>query len=119
MCDNCVQAGRMTQEEANEQRDMFAELLGGAAELFSGPAAMTAEDMMMMQLLSNPETGNVIISKFLGVMASAGWTPAVVKNQTTGEHAIAYVHLSGEGGAHPVCVIPEVAAKAIEEMPEP
>jgi hypothetical protein len=118
MCDNCVKAGRMTQSEADEQKELFASLLGAPETLFAGPPEMTAEDMMMMQLLSNPDSGNVIISKFLGVMAQAGWTPAVVKNQTTGETAIAYVHVSGEGGAHPVCVIPETAAKAIAEMPE-
>lgn len=117
MCDNCVKAGRMTQSEADEKKELFASLLGTPETLFAGPPEMTAEDMMM-QLLSNPDSGNVIISEFLGLMAQSGWTPAVVKNQATGETAIAYVHVSGEGGAHPVCIIPETAAEAIAEMPE-
>lgn len=32
MCDNCVKSGKMTQEESDEQREMFAELLNIAPD---------------------------------------------------------------------------------------
>lgn len=61
MCDNCVAKGIMTSEEAEEQRDLFAMLLGGAKE------GMTPRELIVTQAAE----------AFQGVLNAAGYTFAL------------------------------------------
>lgn len=107
MCDNCVKAGKMTEQEAQEQRDMFALILGGAP---TGPAP---ENVLLASLLENPEDAFVILSEMVQGAFAAGWGLAVIRNPL-GETALGLVHQSGGGGI-PMGVISEKVAEVISQ----
>ena len=105
MCDNCVKAGKMSQAEADEQRDMIAEIVGGT------PMGMAPEDILLASLLENPADAYLILSKMVQGAFSAGWSLGIVRNDATGESAIGLVHLSGV--AIPMGLVSEETARAI------
>lgn len=105
MCDNCVKAGKMTEQEAEEQREMFALVLDGMP--MEAP-----EDVLLRSLMSNPADASLILGKMVQAAFASGWAMAVIRNPLTGEVALGLAHASGGGGI-PMGLISEETATAI------
>lgn len=97
MCDNCVKSGKMTQEESDEQREMFAELLNIAPDAV---AEMAIEG---------------IASEFLALIKRFGYeiSIGILDN---GNAAVGLVKTSDGPGSGPGYVLGEFAGTDLRDM---
>lgn len=125
MCENCVAIGLMTQEEADAQASAFdsdgplvTEFMGnggGMSSIGDILSGQTAQEMLMVALMGDPEKAAIVVAKLSTLMERAGWSGALIRNIDSGALAMGWSR-NGATLSIPVFILPDEIADRLNDI---